>query len=425
IVDGQGNEAPAQMLSSRSDGTYWGIWVEGVPALGYKSYRIEVSGKDRAAPGAAPGGPVFENAFYRLRIGPEKGGITSLYDKELNRELLATGDTVLMGQFIYEELDNRHQMERFTYNKMDTVYVPLEGKRHYLRGLRIAGAEEGPIWSSLFLEGSIPGADPRGLSLEVRLYHPEKRLELYYGMHKLAVTSPEAVYVAFPFGLEGGRLGFEAQGGIVYPGENQLEGTASDWNTIQNFAFARNENAQVVFGSNDVPLVQFGAINTGRFYYRHRPETTHLYSWVLNNYWTTNFRASQEGELKWSYYLASSDDTSRTFATRFGWGSRVPLLTRVFPAGEEEAAASGRSWMEVSAPNVLLVAACPAEGGKGVLLQFRETEGKEAALKVEELLKSNIFRAVSEVNLFGEEIQQLNKELKIGALETRFVWLKE
>ena len=91
----------------------------------------------------------------------------------------------------------------------------------------------------------------------------------------------------------------------------------------------------------------------------------------------------------------------------------------------KEAAASGRSWMEVSAPNVLLVAACPAEGGKGVLLQFRETEGKEAALKVEELLKSNIFRAVSEVNLFGEEIQQLNKELKIGALETRFVWLKE
>ncbi|MCB0547964.1 MAG: hypothetical protein KDD19_10290 [Phaeodactylibacter sp.] len=425
IVDGQGNEAPAQMLGSRSDGTYWGIWAEGVPALGYKSYRIEVSQKDRTAPAAIPATQVFENAFYRLEINPEKGGIASLYDKELNRELLSTGDTVLMGQFIYEELDNRHQMERFTNNKKDTVYVPLEGQRHYLRGLEITGAQEGPIWSSLYLKGSIPGADSRGLNLEIRLYHTEKRLELHYGMHKLAVTAPEAVYVAFPFGLPGGKLGFEAQGGIVYPGENQLEGTASDWNTIQNFAFARNEEAQIVLGSSDVPLVQFGAINTGRFYYLHQPETTHLYSWVLNNYWTTNFKASQEGELKWSYYLTSSDGHSNALATRFGWGSRVPLLTRVFPAGEKEAAATARSWMEVSAPNVLLVAARPGEGGNGVLLQFRETEGKEAALKVEELLKNNIFRAASEVNLFGEEIQKLDKELKIGALETRFVWLKK
>ena len=425
IVDSQDREIPAQMLNSRSDGTYWGLWVEGVPAMGYQSYRIEVSEKNRMAPDATPGGRVFENAFYRLEIDPEKGGVASLYDKELKRELLSTGDTVLMGQFIYEELSNRHQMERFTHNKRDTVYVPLEGERHYLRQLSITGAQEGPIWSSLYLNGAIPGADPRGLNLEIRLYHTEKRLELHYGMHKLAVTSPEAVYVAFPFGLPGGKLGFEAQGGIVYPGENQLEGTASDWNTIQSFAFARNEENQVVFGSSDAPLVQFGAINTGRFYYLHQPETTHLYSWVLNNYWTTNFKASQEGELKWNYYLTSSNDNTDAFATRFGWGSRIPLLARVFPEGEKEAAESTKSWMEVSAPNLLLVAARPAQEGNGVLLQLRETEGKEAVLKLAGLLKGNIYTAASEVNLFGEEIQEINEELKIRALETRFIWLRE
>ncbi|MCB9286549.1 MAG: glycosyl hydrolase family 38 [Lewinellaceae bacterium] len=425
LVDNQGNEAPAQMLSSRSDGSYWGIWVEGVPALGYKSYRIEVGDKNRAAPSEGAGSRVFENAFYRLEANPEQGGIASLYDKELQRELLATGDTVLMGQFIYEELDNRYQLERFTHSKRDTVYAPLEGKRHYLRQLEITGARKGPIWNSLYLAGSIPGADSRGLSLEIRLYNTEKRLELYYGMHKLAITSPEAVYVAFPFGLEGGRLGFEAQGGIVYPGENQLEGTASDWNTIQNFAFARNEDAQALFGSSDVPLVQFGNINTGRFYYLHRPETTHLYSWVLNNYWTTNFKASQEGELKWSYYLTSSGDNSNASATRFGWGSRIPLLTRVFPAGEKQAGSTAQSWMEVSAPNLLLVAARPAEGGNGVLLQFREMEGKEAVLELEGLLKGNVFTEALEVNLYGERITKLDDALRVGALETRFVWLRK
>src|SRR5690606_37989206 len=148
---------------------------------------------------------------------------------------------------------------------------------------------------------------------------------------------------------------------------------------------------------------QFGAINTGRFYYQQRPETTHLYSWVLNNYWTTNFRASQEGELKWSYYLTSSNDPSNAFATRFGWGSRIPLLIRVLPAGGKGAAAA-RSWMEVSAPNLLLVSARPAEKGKGVILQLRETDGKEAVLEVEGLLKGNVFRSAWHVNLFGEEM---------------------
>ena len=156
-----------------------------------------------------------------------------------------------------------------------------------------------------------------------------------------------------------------------------------------------------------------------------RSKPLDLYSWVLNNYWTTNFRASQEGELKWNYYLTSSNDNTDAFATRFGWGARIPLLARVFPAGETAAADSARPWMEVSAPNLLLVAARPAQGGNGILLQLRETEGKEAVLKLAGLLNGNIYTAASEVNLFGEEIKEINEELKIGPLETRFVWLRE
>ena len=126
-----------------------------------------------------------------------------------------------------------------------------------------------------------------------------------------------------------GRLAFEAQGGVVYPGINQLEGSSSDWNTIQNFASVRNDDAQIVYVSNETPLVQFGDINIGRYYYRLHPETNHIFSWVLNNYWTTNFKASQQGELRWTYSITSARDNSDIFATRFGWGDRVPLLSRV------------------------------------------------------------------------------------------------
>jgi hypothetical protein len=74
-----------------------------------------------------------------------------------------------------------------------------------------------------------------------------------------------------------------------------------------------------------------GDFNLGKWQPVARVERPHVYSWVMNNYWFTNFRVEQEGEFKVHYYLTSTTDTSRSFATRFGWGSRVPLATRVLP----------------------------------------------------------------------------------------------
>jgi hypothetical protein len=426
IIDYSGNIISAQAIKSRSDGTYWGLWVEDVPAMGYKLYRIEVSNRVRILKDNDKPESILENEFYKLEVDQQTGAISSLYDKALKRELIDKSSSNQMGQFIYETLANRHQMERFTFAKQDTVYKPLEGERDYLSEIEITGLEKGPIWTSLMLKGAMPGcADEKGVYLEIRLYNKEKRIELHFGVHKLTVTDPESIYVAFPFSLEGSKLGFEAQGGVVYPGENQLEGTASDWNGIQNFAFARNEDAQIVFGSNDVPLVQLGAINTGHYYYKHKPETSHIYSWVLNNYWTTNFKASQEGELKWSYYITSDKDNSNAFASKFAWGSRISLLPRVFPASESEVSVSSKSLINTSSPNLLLVSAKPALNGSGIILQYRETDGVKTSLAVMDVLKSNIFTKAVEVNILEEEVGEIASELSIAPFETKFILIKK
>lgn len=425
IRDQEGHGISAQALKSRSDGTYWSLWVENIPPMGYKIYEIVVEEAARIDLARTSFDLLFENDFYRLKIDTTKGGISSLFDKQLNQELLDQTDTVQLGQFIYETLANRHQMERFTYNKMDTVYVPLDGHRMTLSKIEFSGVEEGPIWKSLFLKGKIPGcADDRGLNMEIRLFQKEKRIELHYALHKVAVYTPEAIYVAFPFVLAGGKIGFEAQGGVVYPGENQLEGTSSDWNGVQNFAFVRNAESQIVMGSNDVPLMQFGAINTGRFYYKHTPETNHIYSWVLNNYWTTNFKASQEGELKWSYYLTSEESAKNADATRFAWASRIPMLSRVFPSGESGKNPASASLITISPKNLLIVVARPSDSDKGIVLQVRETEGETAVIDKKELLRSNRFGDAMVVNVLEEKTAENDNRIIFKPFETKFILLK-
>src|SRR5690606_20438631 len=140
-------------------------------------------------------------------------------------------------------------------------------------------------------------------------------------------------YIAFPFRVQGGSHFTEVAGGVIETGIDQIRGSSNDWYTVQNFTSVRNDGMQIVLGSNEMPLMQFGAINTGRYTAGATPQSTSVLSWPMNNYWVTNYIADQRGGHSWTYYITSSSDHSNDFASRFGWGTRVPLLTRILPGG--------------------------------------------------------------------------------------------
>ncbi|MCB9274171.1 MAG: glycosyl hydrolase family 38 [Lewinellaceae bacterium] len=377
ILDEAGHEAPAQQLGSRSDGTYWAVWVEQVPAFGVKKYHIEL-GAEMAGPAPAEQTsepPVLENQWYRMVFSSERGAVTSLYDKELALELVDPGAPWKLGEFINERLGNRSQLEGRKLN---------DYQRFGLDTIWYDSFERGPIWNTVRFKGeSSTFFSPNGYDITFRLFNTTKRVGLAYEVVKRPVIEPEGIYLAFPFQLEGGKIYCEVPGGLMDAGKGQLPGSANDWNTIQNFVAVRNAKAQLAFGSHEVPLAQFGAINTGRFIAGATPDSTHIFSWPMNNYWTTNFNADQRGGHEWSYYLTSSDDTSNSFATRFGWGARVPFPTRVLPPGEGGEDAFQGSLLRGVPANILLVNAMPEEGRNSVVLQLRELDGKVTPLSLQ------------------------------------------
>lgn len=424
IIDEKDRALPAHLLKSRNDGSYWSIWVYEIPPMGFTTLRIEVDrNTSRVIPGGVNPTPILENEYYRITIDAQKGAVSSIFDKQLGRELIDPQSDMALGTVVYEELENRHTMERLTNANRDTTYVPLKKQWTSLTDITISPILPDKIWSSLKIHGQLPRcSDERGLEMEIRLYHTEKKIEFLYKTFKLKVTSPEALYVAFPFKMsDADQLAFEGQGGTVRPGYDQLEGTASDWNTIQNFAAVKNAEAQIVFTSKHTPLVQFGDINTGRFYYKHKPAKSHIYSWVLNNYWTTNFKANQEGEMNWNYVITSTPNNTNTAATRFGWENTMPLAARIIPAGVEKSKTLFRSLIDLDLPNVLLVDTQLDADGKSIVLHLRETEGDHAILDVARLKQQTGATTISEVNVLGEEIKTLERPLLIEHFETKFI----
>ena len=417
LVDNKGNEIFAQALQSRADGTYWNLQVKEIPPMGYKVYRIEVLDRLHVRPKEfrlKEG--IFENTFYRIKVDAKTGAISSLYDIQLGKELADTGSPWNIGQFIHETISNRSQLEQFHL---------VSCQRNSLQNIAVQKGTDGPVWKSLRLTGETPTAEENTLlQIEIRLYHHEKRIELHYSLIKKDITEPEAIYIAFPFNLPRAYVLYEAHGGLVHPGKNQLEGTSSDWHAVQNFLVFRNPEGQIILGSDEVPLVQFGGLNLGKFRYIAAVEQPHVFSWVMNNYWVTNFKASQEGEFKWSYFLTSAQDTSNASATRVGWGSRIPLLCRVFPPGKSSKIPPERSLLHIDADNILLVSTKPAADRNGIILHLRETEGKPTEFQIFSPNNYGKNWSVVEINVLGETIGPAVEKIKMNALESRFFLLE-
>jgi hypothetical protein len=399
IQDLSGSTIPIQAVTSRSDGTYWIIWAEDVPALGYKTYIIKYGGSNVSIVEHKNFSGEFENDFWFARINPENGSFESLFHKALKREMADPDSKWSPGQVIYERLSDRHQLELFTLQETP--------QRTTLTSVSFEHLEEGPIWTELSLNGILRDCAAGRVKIEYRFYNSEPVIEMRYSMIKKPVTDPEALYVGFPFALIDGEIIFEAQGGTVRPGLDQLPGTASDWNTVQNFVTIRSDKDQVVLVSPDVPLFHLGGINLGNFSYNHRPQSNHIYSWVLNNYWTTNFRASQEGSLTWRYFLTLSEDPSNYKATSFGWQTSIPLVGRVFPEGNGSGNPDPESILSSDTDDILLISSMPSVDGSGIIFHMREISGNTYELDPENYINFDSGIRCFEVNAIGESLREI------------------
>ena len=166
-----------------------------------------------------------------------------------------------------------------------------------------------------------------------------------------------------------------------------------------------------------MPLFQYGDINTGRYKAGAMPQGPHLYSWPMNNYWVTNFNADQRGGHTWTYSLTSSNDVSNAFASQFGWGNRIPFLSRVLPGGGTGDENWEGSFISGWPQNTILVSCTPEADGKSAMIQLRETEGKSVKIELLHGLNSNPL-ILKRVDVTGKEIPNSSNE--ILPFETRF-----
>jgi alpha-mannosidase len=185
--------------------------------------------------------------------------------------------------------------------------------------------EAGPLVASLLVECDAPGC--RKLTREVRLIDGIDRVELINVVDKEKIRTKEGVHFAFPFNVPKGVMRMDIPWAVARPEVDQLPGSCKNWFTVQRWIDTSNDQVGVTWTTTDAPLVEVGAITAETPWIKTLKPTQTLYSYVMNNYWFTNYKADQEGPTLFRYALRPhAGGYSASEAARFGIEQSQPLL---------------------------------------------------------------------------------------------------
>jgi len=358
-----------------------------VPSVGFKCYQIARGTRPAShAPGESSESDengLMENNFYRIEVDLSSGAIQSLYDKELKREIVDASSPYRLNQYLYVAGGDE--------TRTQIVYMS-KGLPH--AKLSVSPSADGRILQrrrtpyGQVLTVAATGLHAPVIETDIILFDHEKKILLVNRLKKQPVSRKEAVYFAFPFAIHEPVFNYEIQNGWVDPSRNMLKGAGLEWFTAQHWVKVAGQDLEVGLVPVDSPLVTLGDINRGTWPQEFSPKSATVFSYVINNYWHTNFRRVQGGDFTFRYALTSGRSLAPDALAQFGRAAMTPLeINEVITNDKWENPSrplppQPTSFLEVDAGNVAVENWKVAEDGQGTVLRLLEVGGRAATARL-------------------------------------------
>jgi alpha-mannosidase len=255
----------------------------------------------------------------------------------------------------------------------DYFYVAGKDPKAAKRGgpAAIKAKEHGPLVASLVIESEAPGC--RKLTREVRLVDGLDRVDIVDVVDKEKIRTKEGVHIAFAFNVAKGVVRMDIPWAVARPEDDQINGACKNWFTVQRWVDVSNDAYGVTWATVDAPLVEVGSITAETPWIKTLAPSQTLYSYVMNNYWHTNYRDSQEGPTTFRYVLKPhAGGFDGAAAARFGIECSQPLI----PIPVAPDAPARPSLLRVEPAGVIVATLKPSEDRKAIIVRLFGASGK-------------------------------------------------
>ena len=364
-----------------------------VPPLAAKRFTFH-TGQTSASGNISVRDAEISNSRIVLSLDKKTGAIDSLKFKKLKTNLVNHKNGLGLNDYFY--VDGRD---------------PKEPKRN--GPVKISVKERGPVVASLLIESDAPGCNK--LRREVRLIADMDRVDIINIIDKKKIYKQEAVHLAFPFNVPKGIMRMETPWAVVRPEIDQLNGACKNYFTVQRWGDVSNADFGVTWATVDAPLIEVGAITNdprgGVGWIKKLEPSTTFYSYVMNNYWETNYKAGQEGPTIFRYSIMPHRRFDCGEATRFGIEQSQPLIA--VPVDKNTPMRS--SILKVEPADVIVTAFKPSEDAQAWIVRLFNT-GKQSA-KAKLIWMKPGPQKVWLSNLAEEQISNLTGPIKMAPYE--------
>ncbi|MFW6269802.1 MAG: glycosyl hydrolase-related protein, partial [Bacillota bacterium] len=373
--------------------------AEDIPALGYKSFKIvtqdqkerneshnncpqrQVDEIDRIS--------ILENQFYKIKLNEKTGNIVKIFDKKLKKELV--------------DKDVEHKFNQLVVNNVET------GEQIKPEIEEIKPGVNGAVYKSLLISNKVKGC-PK-LTQEIILYNNIKKIEIKNRL--LKDTTPfQEFYFAFPFAVDNPQFKYEGTNSVIEPFIDQFPGSNTNYYFVQHWAEVSNSDIKIILSPLEAGNLEFGGLWTSYVSQAHhglapkdygegfinpeKIEKGHIYSYILNGNFRTNFSPVQKGDMLFSYSITSrkvenNNDSSNPY--KFGWRNSNPLLGTTVKGSKQGNLDKKFSFCQLTPENVFILNFKKAEDGHGFILRLLEMQGKncEAVLKFSDFKIDSVY----------------------------------
>jgi hypothetical protein len=215
------------------------------------------------------------------------------------------------------------------------------------------------------------------LSLVVHVWEDAKRIDFHNTFHKEKTYKKEAVYFTFPFAAQRPTFRYEESAAIINANKDMLPGACLDWFTVQHFVEIEGRDATIAWATPDAPMACFQDINRGKWLKELFFNNGHIYAYVMNNYWFTNYLAGQGGDYSFRFSITSRAKTDNAASARFGAEASNPLAGVVIDANPQGTLPDApTSLLSVDKPGVIVVGVKQADEGHALIVRLWETTGQ-------------------------------------------------
>lgn len=255
---------------------------------------------------------LVETDYYKVEFSKEKG-IASILDKKTGQ--LITDSTGKEGAFsaIYEFTPIKENNPCEVRRQMGRNRCSIATQRSGAKLSDITIEESGEVFVTARLSYELPGTGY--YSVFLKIYKVLPMLEARVCLHKDSVWDPENLYVALPFITDQSAETYvDKTGCILRPGIDQLPGTCQNFYLIQNGLVRTGSNTDIIVSIKDAPLISFGEreaapvrLCDGK---NRELNGSTPYSWIMNNFWETNFKADLGGFYEFTYTVTTGKKES-------------------------------------------------------------------------------------------------------------------